>query len=203
MYSFQYSEPFLLNFNKLNLVDPYDDTVLFSAVNLLTGQSIELEFINSVYGYELYTVQRNRLNGKWIIDVNSIDTNLVKSSSDVNDLLEELRKFLNPSGSTSLAIAIPHGEWSVSRSVIRSQLNLNSRTEILFFAFHRRAFVEVAYLNATNIYAVCIGESKYNIQPGSIFVPDVKRSTTSNFSSVGDVINFIQEAMLSIIKNSK
>ena len=138
---------------------PFDDTVLFSAVNGITGVAISVSYENAAIGYSLEQIQLSRASGRWTYDeVSSVHTTIA-TGHDVEAIFDLLPQFLNPLGKELIPLRI--SSWTVMVNNLTEAETEHRDVELIFSATRGKLFIDVAYTRDQALpYCVYMGVSK-------------------------------------------
>lgn len=139
---------------------PLDDTVLFAAVNGITGVSVSITYENAAIGYSFERILLSRASGRWTYDETRSVHTTIATGHDVEAIFELLPRFLNPLGKDLIPLRL--SSWSVIVNNLTVAETEHSDVELVFSATRGKLFVDVAYTRDQALpYCVYMGMSKH------------------------------------------
>lgn len=138
---------------------PFDDTLLFSAVNHITGKTISVSYENSNVGYSFDFCMLSRRLGEWHHDGAAI-YKTIETGHQIDKFYNTLSEYLNPSKKELIPLKI--SSWTiVYNNLIRNE-GLYDDIELIFSAVRGKLFIDITYnRNSEKPYYIYIGLSKY------------------------------------------
>lgn len=139
---------------------PFDDTVLFSAVNGITGVTISISYENAAIGYALEQVLLSRVSGSWVYDETTSIHATIATGHDIEAIFGMLPGYLNPLGKDLIPLRL--SSWTVVvNNLVESEAE-HRAVELIFSATRGKLFVDVAYTRDQALpYCVYMGMSKH------------------------------------------
>lgn len=140
-------------------ITPLDDTVLFSAVNGLSGVSLTLSFENAQAGYALECLRLSRDSETWALDEARSERTVLAAGRDPEALYALLPALLNPLGKPLAPLRI--SSWTI---ITNELMACDADTPVgtpAFSATRGRLFVDVTRTNhARHPYRVSMGRTR-------------------------------------------
>src|SRR6478735_1531211 len=90
---------------------PFDDTVLFTAVNSITGETVSLSYENAAIGYSLEQILLSRSSGRWMYDEDRSVHTTIAAGHDIEAIYGLLLRFLNPLNKDLIPLRL--SSWTV------------------------------------------------------------------------------------------
>ncbi|KRC60801.1 hypothetical protein ASE14_07460 [Agromyces sp. Root81] len=138
----------------------FDDTVLFAAVNGITGESLSLTYENAATGYTLEQIQLSRASGRWTYDEASSVHTTIAAGHDAEAVFGLLPRFLNPLGKDLIPLRL--SSWTVAVNNLTEAEAAHRAVELVFSATRGKLFIDVTYTRAEALpYCVYVGMSKH------------------------------------------
>jgi len=136
-----------------------ENTLVFSAVNHINGQTISMTYEDAAVGFALLHGSLTRKSGQWIQDENTIYKTLLKGN-EIEKFYMVLSNYLNPGRKNLLPLKI--SSWTVIHNNLSDILPISN--ELLFSAVRGKFFIDVSFQKNIGTYAIFMGiaKSAYN-----------------------------------------
>lgn len=139
---------------------PFDDTVLFSAVNGITGVSISISYENAAIGYSLEQIQLSRAAGRWTYDETRSIHTTIATGHDIEAIFGLLPQFLNPLGKDLIPLRL--SSWTVMVNNLTEAETEHRDVELIFSATRGKLFIDVTYTRGQALpYCAYMGLSRH------------------------------------------
>lgn len=139
---------------------PFDDTVLFAAVNGITGVTVSISYENAAIGYSLEQILLSRASGRWTYDETRSVHTTIATGHDIEAIFGLLPRFLNPLGKDLIPLRL--SSWTVVVNNLTEAEAEHHDVELIFSATRGKLFVDVTYTREQALpYCVYMGMSKY------------------------------------------
>ncbi|MEC4052535.1 hypothetical protein VSP10_06990 [Myroides odoratimimus] len=144
-----------------------EDTLLFTAENVIEGIGIYVMYSNDKVGYEVEYMEYNRVLGSWDYEGEFRKYEVLCQSHDLGSVKEVVQKLLNQTDQDLLPF-VQYGYWYVVvHKLIRGKKSYQSN-ELLYFASNDKLFIEVIWID--NQFKVSLVKVKHPVSKGAIFV---------------------------------
>ncbi|MGW4096550.1 MULTISPECIES: hypothetical protein [unclassified Mycobacterium] len=139
---------------------PFDDTVLFAAVNGITGVTVSISYENAAIGYSLEQILLSRASGRWTYDETRSVHTTIATGHDIEAIFGMLPRFLNPLGKDLIPLRL--SSWTVVVNNLTEAEAEHRDVELIFSATRGKLFVDVTYTREQALpYCVYMGMSKH------------------------------------------
>jgi hypothetical protein len=139
---------------------PFDDTVLFTAVNSITGETVSLSYENAAIGYSLEQILLSRSLGRWMYDEDRSVHTTIAAGHDIEAIYGLLPRFLNPLNKDLIPLRL--SSWTVVVNNLTETEAAHHDVELVFSATRGKLFIDVTYTRIEDRpYCVYMGMSKH------------------------------------------
>jgi hypothetical protein len=139
---------------------PFDSSLLFSAVNHITGKSISISYENRNIGYSLNCCILSRFLGVWRYDENTNIYITLKTDYCLRNIYDMLPQYLNPLKKNFIPLKI--SSWKIIYNNLIEEDYLYNDVELVFSATRGKLFIDIVYYkNMNKSYYIYMGLSKY------------------------------------------
>ncbi|MEJ5048466.1 hypothetical protein WH221_01440 [Chryseobacterium culicis] len=147
------------NYNILDI--PFDNTLLLSAVNHITGKTISISYENSNVGYSFDTCVLSRSLGEWRNDDATNIYKTIKTGHHIDEFYDLLSEYLNPLQKDLIPLKI--SSWTIIYNNLKRNNDGYDDRELIFSATRGKLFIDITYnRNWEKPYYIYMGLSKYD-----------------------------------------
>lgn len=136
---------------------PFDNTLLFSGVNHITGKTISITYENATVGYSLDYCSLTRQAGTWVNDDNNNVYETLLTGFDISSICALLLQYLNQSGKKLVPLMI--SSWTILYNNLVENV-VPACNDLLFSAVRGKLFIDVSYQKKKGEYYVFLGMAK-------------------------------------------
>lgn len=184
------------NFNAQNI--PFDNTLLFSAVNNITGKTISISYENNNVGYSFDCCLLSRRLGEWQYDENSNIYKTLHTDHNVSVVYNMLPQYLNPLEKNLIPLKV--SSWSIIYNNLMKDQTLYDDIELLFSAVRGKLFIDITYCrNEDKPYYIYMGLSKYEYAEAVYHLNKPAREYKEIYmEKIEDVIKLINDFLIGL-----
>lgn len=144
-----------------------EDSLLFTAENIIEGKGLYVMYRNEEVGYEVEYMEYNRILGGWDYEGEFKKYAIICQSHNLSEIESAVQRILNPKQQDLLKF-IQYGYWYVITNKLKVGLTNYEEGELLYFANTEHLFLEVSYENLT--YKITLARVRHSITKGTVII---------------------------------